>query len=192
MSLNKGSLDKANYNQKLNIEYLYKTFIADETILKGNIVCFDPIDINLVFLADSDYYEYFAGIALENKNIGEKIKICVFGECEVICAGNIAEGHSFKLGVIAGRAYDAFQDKTGSPDDLAEYCYINSNVYNKWCADSSGGSPTTKFLATTSGDIDSLASKIHKHDIYSGKIIGKMLEEATLAGQLKKCFVWLA
>lgn len=219
LSLNKGSLDKANQNQKLDIEYIYHQFTAGENIAAGQVVMISTAADETVLIATNAVLARLCGVAMETKLSGQQIKICVYGIATVTAGENITRADVLSVGATAGRAYKRanIPSSAGSAHTHAETLGmgvpsttgtehgIPFGTATEYCADTSGGASTILFYAVLAMDTISYAKDDHSHTIsgaitnesahthYTGtsQILGKALETFT-TGNTGKVLVCLA
>ena len=204
MSLNKGSLDKANHNQKLDIEYLYRDFIAGENITAKQIVMIDVSAVDTVLIATAANQRLGVGVALNDALSGEIVRVVIYGIVDVVAGTNIIAGNLIEVGVTAGRAYPAADFATsggsahthgesltmGDPSATVNAIERSTPTQQKYAAGTSGGSPTEIFYALEFNSLASAGSgthnhtisgaiadeSAHTHDYYGGRYIGKAIE----------------
>lgn len=218
MSLNKGSLDKSQQDQKLDIEYLYHYFIAAANITAGQVVMIDVTATKEVLVATEALKHLTCGVALNSALIGEVVKTCIYGIVEVTAASNIDAGDIVGTGGTIGRvtkrttrdsgggsAHTHGSSLTnGAPSTTATVADFDATSVKKYAATSSGGDVTSRFdgsdnyasesvaaddhVHTIGGTIDNESA--HTHSFYQGQILGKALEtfSAGNTGKILVCF----
>lgn len=219
MSLNKGSLDKANQNQKLDIEYLFVDFVAGENIAANQIVMASGAADNTVLIATADCSDMVVGVAINDALITETVKVVIYGVIDIIAGENLSRSYRVKTGATAGRAYEAdyiisepgtahnhaLSVTSGAPSDTVADVLRGLTMDSDFCADTSGGEVTKEFDSILGHTIISVAEPTHTHDItdptanesahdhelWQDGILGVMLEGPT-TGNKGKCLVTLA
>lgn len=185
-----------------------RVFTAGEGITAGQLVMISDVADGTVLIATGAGQQMLCGVALNDAVITALVEVCLFGVVEVTAGANITRQDRISSGATAGRVYPNNSMGTGAGSahthadtfstsqpsaTISEHGFPFGSP-TKYCANSSGGSPTQIFYAcTTSFDSIKAGTETHTHTIngaitnesahshqyYDGRTIGKALESFT-------------